>query len=324
MTEHSKPAAAPATAGEWLVALREAPDDAALQAAHRRWLAADGANAREWEETRRVWSLLGAPDAAAALQRTAAATPVRPRPRRLPRLAAAAAALAACLALFVAVDPVPMPAADHATAGGETRRVQLADGSVAVLAPRTALDVALDASGREVTLRRGTAFFEVAPDPERPFAVTAGGLRTTVLGTAFEVSRSDGTARVAVEHGRVRVDTEGEGATAVTLEPGQAVRAGPDGAVEAEQVPASLVASWRNGRLAVRDRPVGEVVEVLRGYFDGWIVVTDAALAQQTVTGLYDLSDARAALAAVADAQGADVRQISPWLLVLSGADRTP
>lgn len=265
---------------------------------------------------------MGSPEGAAVVTRAAAgATPLRrpvpAPPRRRPRMAVAVAALAAGVALVVLFGGGAPSPADVATGVGETRRILLADGSTAVLAPQTALDIAVDADGRRVTLRHGTAFFEVKPDPARPFAVGAGAVRTTVLGTAFEVGRDGDAVRVAVEHGRVRVD--GADAAAVTLSAGQAVRIGADGTGTAETLPPALVATWRGGRLAVRDQPVGAVVDQLAPYFDGWIVVADAALARQTVTGLYDLSDAAAAVEAVAGAHGAAVYRISPWLLVLRG-----
>lgn len=323
MTEDTTPPAArPATAEEWLVLLQDRPDDTALHADHRRWLAADPANADAWREAQRVWALLGHPEGAAVVTRAAAGAPPLRRPvpappRRRPRMAAAVAALAACVALVVLLDGGALSPADVATGVGETRRVLLADGSTAVLAPQTALDIAVDADGRRVTLRRGTAFFEVKPDPARPFTVGAGAVRTTVLGTAFEVGRDGDAVRVAVEHGRVRVDGADASVGAVTLSAGQAVRVGADGTGTAESLPPALVATWRGGRLAVRDQPVGAVVDQLAPYFDGWIVVADAALARQTVTGLYDLSDAAAAVEAVAAAHGAAVYRISPWLLVL-------
>jgi transmembrane sensor len=67
-----------------------------------------------------------------------------------------------------------------------------------------------------------------------------------------------------------------------------------------------------------RDEPVAEVVDELRAYFRGAILVTDDALAAQRVTGLYDLGDPAQTLRAIALTHGATVTQISPWLLVLS------
>lgn len=326
MTEDSTPPAAPpASAEEWLVLLQDRPDDAALHAAHRRWLVADPANADAWREAQRVWALLGDPEGAAVVTRAAAAAdplyhrPVTVPPRRRPRMAAAVAALAACVVSVILFGGGSLAPADVATGVGETRRILLADGSTAVLAPQTALDVAVDAAERNVILRRGTAFFEVKPDPARPFTVGAGAVRTTVLGTAFEVGRDGEAVRVAVEHGRVRVDAAGGAAAAVTLLAGQAVRVDTAGIGAAETLPPALVATWRGGLLAVRDEPVGAVIDQLAPYFGGWIVVADETLAQQTVTGLYDLSDPAAAVAAVAAAHGAAVYRISPWLLVLRG-----
>jgi transmembrane sensor len=57
----------------------------------------------------------------------------------------------------------------------------------------------------ELELAKGTARFDVTPNPGRRFAVRAGDLRVEVLGTRFTVERDDPKVRVAVERGRVRV-----------------------------------------------------------------------------------------------------------------------
>jgi len=59
-------------------------------------------------------------------------------------------------------------------------------------------------------------------------------------------------------------------------------------------------------------------VDELRDYFRGAILVTDGVLAAERVTGLYDLGDPAQTLRAIAMTHGATVRQISPWLLILS------
>ena len=57
----------------------------------------------------------------------------------------------------------------------------------------------------------------------------------------------------------------------------------------------------------------------LARYYSGTILITDSALATRRVTGVYGLADPEASLRDIARAIGADVRRISPWLLVLSG-----
>ena len=46
-------------ATQWLMALRDAPQDAALRQGLAAWLAADPAHRFAYEETRRVWILTG-------------------------------------------------------------------------------------------------------------------------------------------------------------------------------------------------------------------------------------------------------------------------
>jgi len=89
--------------------------------------------------------------------------------------------------------------------------IKLPDGSTVILNGSSKLhfpSVFAD-SVREVTLM-GEGFFDIAHDPERPFIVHTGNLRTTVLGTAFNIraypDQSDVT--VTVTRGKVRVSDD--------------------------------------------------------------------------------------------------------------------
>ena len=72
-------------------------------------------------------------------------------------------------------------------------------------------------------------------------------------------------------------------------------------------------------RLIVKDRPVREVVDALRPYYRGVVILRGDALAAKPLTGTYDLSDPVGALNAVASALGAETYQVSPWVFVVSG-----
>jgi transmembrane sensor len=80
------------------------------------------------------------------------------------------------------------------------------------------------------------------------------------------------------------------------------------------------MAAWRNGQIIVRDRPAGEVIEALRPWFSGMIVMRDEAFARQRVTGLYDATRPVEALRALAQAYGGSVTSITPWVIVVSSA----
>lgn len=87
------------------------------------------------------------------------------------------------------------------------QQVRFSDGSsVHLLVPDAALDIgAASPSAVEVTLQRGSAEFEITPNPARRFIVHAGAADVSVLGTHFRVTREAARVRVEVSHGRVSV-----------------------------------------------------------------------------------------------------------------------
>jgi ferric-dicitrate binding protein FerR (iron transport regulator) len=61
---------------------------------------------------------------------------------------------------------------------------------------------------RTVTLK-GEAFFEVKRDPSRPFIISSGTIKTTVLGTSFNIKAyGNKEPEVNVRTGKVKVETE--------------------------------------------------------------------------------------------------------------------
>lgn len=310
----------PDSADEWVVALNDNPADGVLRQRHSQWLEQSDGNRRDWNETLRVWQMLDqtVPAHVEAWDRqdnTVVRLSDRRPARRRFALAAAAAAIAAALAIAFLPGTIRQLGADMATASGETRAVDLPDGSRLQLAPQSAVAFSFDAGRRQVELLRGEAWFDVVPVADQTFRVIAGDVKVTVLGTGFEVRRDGREVSVAVEHGRVQVESA---AASQILSAGDVLRVVGDGQPQAEAVSPTLIASWRSGQLVAKDQTIREAAETLNRYFDGWIVVADDELGRQPLTGVYSLSNPRASLAAIARVQGATVREVSPWLLVIS------
>lgn len=300
------------TAMDWLMQVRDAPADAVLRGRVEAWAAADPDHARAWDQARRTWRMLGEVPPPAARSRA-------PRRRHFvpARAAVAAAALAACLLLVFAPSIDLRLKADHATGTAEIRRVALEDGTVVHLGPESALRTRFSAQGRSVTLLAGEAFFEVTRDPARPFTVEAEGLTSTVVGTAFDVRIAERSLSVAVRSGVVAVGHGGS--PAARLETGDRITVDrATGDVALDHVAADDLAGWRDGPLFFADATVAEVVEELRRYQPGWIVVADDALAAERVTGLYDPREPDRALRALVRPVGGQVHEITPLLRVLS------
>lgn len=138
------------------------------------------------------------------------------------------------------------------TARGEQSEVQLDDGSRLWLDGATRLEVRYYPYRREVTLFDGQALFAVEDDAARPFQVRAGPLRATVTGARFAVRHAPDAAhheqvRVAVEQGRVRVDsvTAKSADHAVQLTAGQQVWGTSHGVSAVSLLAGADVAPWR-------------------------------------------------------------------------------
>jgi transmembrane sensor len=111
--------------------------------------------------------------------------------------------------------------------------VSFADGSLAELTDDQAqVKVEEDGPRRVVTSVTVGARFRVVPNPQRTFEVRSGSVLVRVLGTTFSVrEHAAGTARVAVEHGRVQVEWPGG---AATLDAGQSGVFPPPKAAESQ------------------------------------------------------------------------------------------
>ncbi|WBU60431.1 FecR family protein [Paracoccus albus] len=229
----------------------------------------------------------------------------------------AATLAAACGTLFL--PPLMLRAtADHLTTKGEIRNLQLSDGSAVALGPDSAIRVRIDDSTRQVDLLKGMAYFDVAPDPAKPFTVMAGAVSVQVLGTSFDLSIDADSVSVSVERGIVETMSN-------DMPVPERLIAGDWIAFTEGETPtirgkreASTIASWRNGMVQVENETVATVVARIARWHDARVVIADPSLRNRRVSGVYNLSQPEAALRAVVAPFGSNVRRISPLMLVIS------
>ena len=308
---------------DWLMRVGQAPEDAALLRRRDRWIAERRENAQAYRKAEKIWRLTGdvRPSFPIAPPHPAGGRPtVRPGRGRTVWTAAATAALAACLALFMLAGPGQRLLTDHHTGTGERARVALPDGSTVDLDAETAVDVAYAPDRRQVHLVTGRAFFDVKADRARPFVVATGETEVTVTGTSFDVRTGGDTIGVRVKSGTVSVAVSRDGRRAVaTLARGEtATVSRRSGTIVAGRVAASRIGLWREGRLAVDGATVGEVVRELRRYYRGVILISDDALENRRVTGVFNTGNPVAALETLMALHGGTVREITPYVLIAS------
>lgn len=302
-------------AAGWLILLDEDPADETRQREFRAWLAARPENEAAWAGISATGALLAGAERAERdppLPASSAWTKLARRPYAI------AALLIVCLAAAIAPGVALRLQADHATGTAQIESFQLDDGSTVRLGPDSALRLAFSAGERRVTLLSGEALFDVKPDAGRPFRVVTRDATTTVLGTRFDVAMLAGSTSVTVARGHVRVATAEGGAT-FDLHAGDWVRVGTGAVGEQGTGLPDYMTAGPGPRLAVRNRPVAEVIERLRPWFAGRIVIADDAVGRQPVTGVFDAADPVRALEVIVGPQGGRVMRVTPWLLIVVG-----
>jgi len=316
-------------ATEWFIVLRENPTDQGLQRRFESWRAASALNAAAWTSTTCLSDLAGdtrpmhgerwGPFVAERRQRALAGSRGIAAAGRRRWILAGLGAVAAAAVALVAVPPTMVRLqSDHATATAEVRRIELDDGSIVTLGPASAIAVSLPAGGeREVRLLQGEAFFQVKPDAARPFHVVAASVRTTVVGTRFDVRFDSNGVAVGVQEGVVQVASSASGASE-RLAVGDTVRMSWAGVAQRASEAPELMAGWKQGQLYAQDCSILEAVDQLRRSYRGKIVLMDASLGERRITGVYNLADPEEALRGIARAHGAKVHRVTPWILIVS------
>jgi transmembrane sensor len=149
--------------------------------------------------------------------------------------------------------------------------------------------VTLTAKQRRVTLVRGRAYFDVAHDRSRPFAVNSAGTVTTALGTRFEVDVQRGGVRVTLAQGSIAVAPNAtQSGWRELLRPGEQLRI-PAGSGERERLTlnADRQVAWSQGRLEFDGTPLREALEIFNRYAAVKVLLGDEDLADTLIGGSF-------------------------------------
>jgi transmembrane sensor len=241
------------------------------------WLAADPENRAAYEKVGRAWAVTG----------QAAGRVARELPARRPYGLWIAASLLAALSypLWVMSDNWwNGTRAEWSAERGQTRKIQLADGTRIVLDADSAVESRIGARSRRVVLVRGEALLTVAHDATRPFKVDVGPGRITDIGTEFDIESLNGRARVSVLEGRVSVATpRGE----LVLAAGQASGYDNQGALLPVSNIDGAVTIWETGQRHFNADRLSDVLERITRYHLVSFVFKDPELRELRVSGTF-------------------------------------
>jgi transmembrane sensor len=266
-------------AAAWFARLHGESVSGQQRTAFANWLAENPAHAREFKILEQIWN-------------SSARLLPQPRPARqnLRRSIALGSIVLICgwLGLTWLDGRV-------STEAGETRHLQLSDGSELDIAPRSRLRISIDGEQRRIDLDEGEIAVSVAVDRQRPFEIEAGGNTIRDIGTRFTVLTDTRRTRVTVAEGIVDLITDTASPQSLRLNAGEAVdieegRIGP-----AKIIERSTALSWTSGQLAFDATPLTQVITELNRFRKHPILLDDAKLGQIRISGVFLIGDEAAA-----------------------------
>lgn len=183
------------------------------------------------------------------------------------------------------VTETPVITAVEETKRGEKSEFTLPDGTVVHLNGGSSLTYASTFSENRNVILTGEGYFDVTHDPSRPFTVSAGDSRVTVLGTSFNVKANPSkNLEITLVSGKVKVASSGE---TLDLEPGlQAVVDINTNQIASSKVDVRKFISWKDNILFFDRTSMADVVETLETWYDTDITV-NSTLKNCTITGQY-------------------------------------
>jgi ferric-dicitrate binding protein FerR (iron transport regulator) len=173
-----------------------------------------------------------------------------------------------------------------ATAYGETKKVELPDGTVVFLNANSSLTYQ-EEMPREVELK-GEAYFQVFHTrDDAPFRVITSDLTVNVLGTEFNVNTRHEKTDVVLNEGKVKLDfVRMVKSKSLLMEPGEKVSySQKSGTYQIKLVDPEAYTLWKSGTLNFDHTPLREVFQLLRDLYGVEIILENKQVLDKVFTG---------------------------------------
>ncbi|RRB06543.1 FecR domain-containing protein [Larkinella rosea] len=201
---------------------------------------------------------------------------------------AAMAVLLSGLLWFFLKDTETVPVAQLATVTKDQKIEKiLPDGSKVLLNQNSKLTYpeSFAADSREVELT-GEAFFDVKPDPTKPFRIRVRNTTVQVLGTSFSIRAYTNDVQVAVRTGKVRFSAKNKEITLVKDEQA-AFNAVKDTIIKALKFDVNAMA-FQTGRLVFEKEPLSSVIKTLNEVYHADIHLANEQIGSCPVTETFE------------------------------------
>lgn len=188
---------------------------------------------------------------------------------------------------FTQSNHSPIEITSTKTFSKDIRLLCLPDGTRVWLNENTLIEYPSEFAENERTVKlTGEAFFEVKRDESRPFVITSGSIKTTVLGTSFNISSyTNKVSEVNVRTGKVKVESNKD---VVFLVRGDKATYDTTNAKIKKQKTTLLDPEWKKVLIYVDGLTLAQVIEKLKVDHDFAVNYLDEDLKNLKVQGTLD------------------------------------
>lgn len=172
---------------------------------------------------------------------------------------------------------------------GDEFKLVLEDGTKIIMNYNSKLYYPVKFSKKQRTVRLyGEAYFEVSPDPERPFIVQLDNISVKQYGTAFNINTyNKSKPTITLVRGKISLTSDERSEEEVMLTPGdQAVYS--EGIMNIKKVDTNRVTSWTRGLFAFEDERLDDIMKTLADWYELEVQINDPEVASQRLTGTFD------------------------------------
>lgn len=199
--------------------------------------------------------------------------------------------MAACILFFIGITFLWKPSNNNlifVKAIKKIDTVQLIDGSIIYLSPNTTLSYSNDfnKNTREVNLIEGNAFFKVARNPNKPFIITSGDIKTKVLGTSFNIQMTNNSCMVTVYSGKVNVSFKTESVNLIQSE--EANFFIHNQTLTKKILPSSELINWYKNDLELKHVSLQQILNLLQKKYGATITIRDKKILKIKATIFID------------------------------------
>ena len=262
-------------AARWFIRMQDAEPDAPERTQFEAWLMQSHTHQQEYASFSKSWDGIDSLSELKAMAQARQVSNFINKEKRTKKIKKMAAVLGTSLVMLVAGlmghqqykewQALPTMQLASQTSTSQIVTKTLEDGTQVTLNASSKVEITYYRNQRHVQLNQGEAIFDVTKDADRPFVVETDTTKITVLGTRFAVNKLNNFVRVSVDHGQVKVESNGL-AGELLLGNGQVAEAPRHAPIQLKNTSAADYFRFIDGVIVFNKADIYEIAETLSRY----------------------------------------------------------